>query len=604
MKSFSLLLLYVALFSFSTQAQIKQKRNCDTAYGLSLVQQQIDDSKVVESSDKRVQMLVRAADFFWEFDEERARSMFTEALTIARARFKEKGEETGKDGNLTIQMPDYRFMVLNAIAKRDSKWAKKLIDETVKEAEEIAKENANKKKGIYDSADHIVRLAETLLETDIQNALNFARMALNYPLTRYGVPVFLSRLPEKDQAIADAFFVEILNAKSNSPVKELLYISAYPFGFQRIIGPEAMQTFNFLKPEFVPNTNLQRLFINTLLQRATLTLSRSNDITTDVSLQSDAEYLFIALSELEPIIAERFPDNLEKMARARDGLNLILTPQSRTNAANTAKQREQTKLPPKTLDERLEEIEKESNPDKRDFLIAQIFFGAMNADEEKLKPLEPLIDKIADSNARQQVSDHFYFHRTKAAIKDNRLEDAAKYAAKVTPLEQRASLSFEIAEYSLKNNNDKDKAIEILNEAKTAALRAENSIPRARALLGIAFLYENFDHSLALESFNEAVKTINKLKDPNLSSSSVNRKIELKYGAYYASYSVSGYSMEKTLLALGAEDFDSMISKVKELDDRFLRITAIIALVNDCIEKPKPKQKPTNKTTKPKTKSQ
>jgi hypothetical protein len=597
MKGLCLFFVSFVLFFFSIQAQVKNKRHCDTSYALGLVQQQIDDSKAIESSDKRVRMIVRAADFFWAFDEEKARAMFTDALNLAKARYKEKGREESKDGRLGIVEPDYRFMVLNSIAKRDSKWAKSLIEETLKEVQEDAKENAAKKKSYFDETFEITNLAISLIETDINNALNFARMSLRYPIHRYGLPYFISRLAIKNQAIADGFYSEALNSKSNAPIKEILYLSAYPFGFSRIVGPEAMQVSFVANENFVPNKNLQRLFINLLIQRAASVSTKESEIATNVSLQSDVEHLFIAFFELESFIAENFPDDVERTARAKQQLNLLLTPDARRRAIEIDKERTQAKIPEPTLEERIEAIAKETNVNKRDFLYALLLLNSKN-DDELLKKLEPLIDKIADSDARRQVSDYYNFQRAANAIKDNRLEEAAKFTEKVSLLEQRAGLSFEIAEASLKNNNDRERAIEILDEASKAAMRTDYSLQRARTLLGVAYLYEQFDHQRALDRFEEAIKSINKLDNPNLSASNVNRKVEMKWGAFYRAYNVPGYNLENTVLALSKDDFDGMLLKTKDIQDRFLRIIATITIVSDCIEQPK---KPKNKTAKTKT---
>ena len=596
MKCLGLFFISFVLFSFSIQAQTKNKRHCDTAYGLALVQQQLDDSKVIERTDKRVRMLVRAADFFWAFDEEKARAMFTDALNLAKARYKEKGREESSDGRLGIVEPDYRFMVLNSIAKRDSKWAKSLIEETLKGAQEEAKENAAKKKSYFDETFEITNLAISLIETDINNALNFARMSLRYPIHRYGLPYFISRLAIKNQAIADGFYSEALTAKSNAPVKEILYLSAYPFGFTRIVGPEAMQVSFVSNENFVPNKNLQRLFINLLIQRAVSASAKENEISTNTSLQSDAEHLFIAFAELESFIAENFPDDVERITRAKLQMDSLLTTDARKRAIEIDKERTQAKKTEPTLEARIESIEKETIVDKRDFLYALLLLNTK--DDELLKKLEPLIDKIADSDARQQVSDYYNFQRAANAIKDNRLDEAAKFAEKVSLIEQRAGLSFEVAEASLKNNNDRERAIEILDEASKAAIRTDYSLQRARALLGVAYLYEQFDHQRALDRFEEAIKSINKLDNPNLSTSNVNRKVEMKWGAFYRAYNVSGYNLENTVLALSKDDFDGMLLKTKDIQDRFLRITATITIVGDCIEQPK---KPKNKTAKTKT---
>src|SRR5215210_6259648 len=130
--------LLIAPTAFVSPAQTSNPKApaCDEDFARFLVDQQVAESRNIEQADKRLRILIRAAEFLWRYEEPTARDYFIEAFNTANARFKEKGLETKESGGgLRTILPDYRFEVIKAIALKDSEWAKKLIDQVLKEYE-------------------------------------------------------------------------------------------------------------------------------------------------------------------------------------------------------------------------------------------------------------------------------------------------------------------------------------------------------------------------------------------------------------------------------------------------------------------------------------
>ena len=98
--------------------------------------------------------------------------------------------------------------------------------------------------------------------------------------------------------------------------------------------------------------------------------------------------------------------------------------------------------------------------------------------------------------------------------------DAGKFSAKVPELEHQATLAFDLAEAKLKNVVDAASVYQDLNEVAKLARRMDDSPTKAKILLGLAYQYEKINHGFALEELSEAIRVINKLKDPDLFSSS------------------------------------------------------------------------------------
>jgi len=93
-----------------------------------MIRQQIDVTKTFDNAVRRIAVLIRAADLLWPFQQDKTRAAFTEVFEVAAQNEKEKSEQS-KDRRrvliIELQTPDQRYVVIRAVAKRDSAWAKK-----------------------------------------------------------------------------------------------------------------------------------------------------------------------------------------------------------------------------------------------------------------------------------------------------------------------------------------------------------------------------------------------------------------------------------------------------------------------------------------------
>ncbi|MDQ5836247.1 MAG: hypothetical protein M3379_05640, partial [Acidobacteriota bacterium] len=116
----------------AARAQVKEQAAqpifCDPPRALVLVRMQLSESKAFTDPVKRISVMTRAADLLWADERETARDVFAEAFDLASAHFREHGDEVrheqtradSKMPGLTYEVPDQRFVVLRAIARRDA----------------------------------------------------------------------------------------------------------------------------------------------------------------------------------------------------------------------------------------------------------------------------------------------------------------------------------------------------------------------------------------------------------------------------------------------------------------------------------------------------
>ena len=586
------LALCLVALTVPTFAQDKQTPNaassCNRESALAILDEQIAATRTFDDQVQRVAVLIRAADLLWPYNQEKARAVFGEAFEVANRDFKEKGDEPRTEGiGMAITVPDQRFTVITAIAKRDLAWARNLTDQTLRdEQSEVHEKNIKSEWQETRMAEKLLSVAGTLSASDQPAAVSFARSSLRYPAT-LNLPMFLYRLSEVNRGAADQLYLEALAAYAKAPMDRLLYLSAYPFGNDREVGEMPGYTIYKVPNGFVPNPNLQRALVQILLRRVQQRLGQPPE-TAAGDRVSEAGQMWLALTRLEKQIQRTLPDLAVQVEQAKGNIFGQLSPDSQVWVSETVAEPSQ---PLSNFKEQVEAAEKNPNVDIRDRQLVSAVVGA--SAEEDLDLVLRMIDKISDSALRPQLLNWLYFTRTQSAIKSKQLNEARQLAAKVDELDQRAFLYFRIAEESLKQNVDQTQAREMLEEVVDSAAKAPATMVTARTQLGVAYLYTRIDLNRAIAVLGEAVKNINRIEQPDFSRQFVIRRIEGKTFGTYASFVTPGFNAENTFRELGKADFDGTLYQAGNFTNKPLRARTTLALIEPCLQQPeKVKKKP------------
>lgn len=566
---------------------------CNAEYAQQLVQQQVTEGKSVTEPVKRIKVLLRSADFLWKFDEPAARSYFSEAWKIAYDRFKETGFETktsgSKDASIVQTLPDQRMEVVRAISKRDAEWAKKLSDQMLTDFEKAAE------RGEFDKTrelSDLLGLAQQSAKSNPELSRQLFRRVMKYPLFNAWYWTLYSTYAE-NKALADSIYGELLVNYRNESPRKLLYLSAYPFGSQRIFGPEKYQLGTTVPENMVPGLALQRQFLNVFFDRIGSYAASVEDINRPPEKNSLAEpiYMSMALKDIEPIVVSQLPDLLQRFSVAQSQATSLLSEDMRKGAEDREKQNAGTGA---TFDERLAAMEKAEGEGKlTDYMVINLTVWVTKTDEQ-FEIAKPWLDKITDEKARAETINYYWFQRSRLAIKEKRYDDAEKYAQKVPEIDHRAVLFFEIARLQAKNESELGGLFETLNRISKLNRTAENSVAKAQIQLGLAHMYDDVNHSVAVDELAEAIRVTNALKDPDIFSRNTGRQIIGKGFAFYASFETPGYDLEKTFEDMSKKDFQIALSSARSLDDKYFRTLAVIAVATNCAKntKPDPKAKP------------
>lgn len=563
---------------------------CSRDSALEIVQRQIDLSKTIDKDVQRITVLLRAADVVWPFEQARARGAFSDAFEIATRVFKEKGVNDSRDGRLRIQGVDYRYRVITAIAKRDSAWARKLtkqiLDEEIQEAaDNAAKDSAQAAR----TGDKLLGLATSLITSDQAAAIAFARNSLGYPLGLQ-MPFFLYKLSETSRTASDQFYQEALAAYARAPMEQFLYLSSYPFAARREIGEMPIYTNYAVPASITPNPTLQRAFVSTLLGRAR-ELIQNPGSAAPAKRFSEASQIFMALSRLEPMVATSLADMGGALAEAKGNVFSLLTQAEQQKAGDTL-----TDPPKRTFDESVERADRLADPAARESGVAMALLNA--TETESLEKIEAAAAKLDDVKLRSQLLSYTYFDRAQRALKEKKIDESRRLAAKVDEPDQRAYLYAQIATESLKQRKNDAETREMLEDVLEAVAKAPDSDVKARAMLVVVHLYSTIDPNRAVSVLGDVIKTINHVESIELAGEVVNKKIEGKQFGFYRALQTPGFSPENVFREMGKLDFDGTLYVASNLADKSLRAMTTLAITDQCLKNlpPPPKPKP-NKLT-------
>ena len=557
---------------------------------MAIIERQVDLTRTIDQDAKRIGLLLRAADLIWPFGQDKARAIFTEAFEVARRDFKETGAKDTNFGRSIVAGIDYRYRVITAVAKRDPVWAKKLskqiLDAEAQEAHDPAeKTQKDSAEGSPNTAASLLNIATSLLPSDQATALEFARTSLRYPATLY-LPFFFFKLWESNHTLADQFYLDALTAYAQAPMDQFLYLSSYPLAANREIGEMPAWTFYTLPAGITMNPVLERAFVIMLLGRARDLVQNPASGKAEVRF-SDSGQIFMALSRLEPLIASSLPDLSPALAEAKGNIAALLTQPEQQRTSNTL-----TDPPKQSFDEIIEGADKLANADNREAKIALAILNA--AETESLEKLEAAGLKIDDADLRKQVMSLTYFYRSQKLIKDKKLEEARRLAARVEESDQRAYLYAQIAAESLKQKKDDSDVREMLEDVLELAAKAPDSEVKVRAMLVAVHFYSTLDPNRAVALLGRTVETINHIESIDLSSDRINKKVEGKAFGTYRTLATVGFSPDVVFREMSKLDFDGTLYLASNLSDKSMRGMTTLAIADQCLKDlpPPPKPKP------------
>jgi hypothetical protein len=454
----------------------------------------------------------------------------------------------------------------------------------------------------------LLESAQTLITTDFNAALDLARLSLNYPAS-FLLTRFLYSVAEVNQQAADQFYALALAAYGDKPLREFLYLQAYPFGWRETVNTPVF-SYHEVPAKFIINQSLQRQFVQALLRRSQQALETPVDEsdtyrTSHGSPMPGTVHLLEGLTRLEPQVRVSQPDLWGPLTQARE--KILVTLSADTQKLLLQPGRELTTESDQTFAEQIESAQKMPDVNERD---EQIITAVFESENESLTDVLEATDKVSDANLRAHLLEWLYFHRATAAIKDKQFEEAEKLAAKVDGVEQRAFLHVQLAKALLNKSDTQTHAREILDGAISEGKKAGVTIFAVRTLLTAASLYAKIDLNQSISLLAEAVNIVNRLENPDFFSDdqALRKTPERKgrggqyKGEYVFRFYMQGLDPESAFREMARVDFDTSLAQSTALTDKFQRALSQLALADVCLAQApvaQPAKAKPKKTSKP-----
>ena len=183
----------------SKPAEAAKSPLCTRDNALEMIKQQVDLTKTFNNTLRRITVLIRAGDLLWPYQQNKAHAVFAEAFELAIDNEKENEQKGPRSVILRMQIPDQRYVVIRAVAKHDSAWAKELTSQMLKlDTQDGAASQRRDSFSDLLTAERLFDSARELVSTDLNAALDLAGAGLNYPAADMLIR-FLYQLAAVDQ---------------------------------------------------------------------------------------------------------------------------------------------------------------------------------------------------------------------------------------------------------------------------------------------------------------------------------------------------------------------------------------------------------------------
>jgi hypothetical protein len=586
----SLTILFAAAHVVAQNPPQPSGSTCRKNEAVDTIKEQIAVSKTLDDPLERITLLIRVADLLWGLDNERARAAFIEAFDIATEY--QQTELSKPVKTLLMFREDQRYVVIRAVAKRQADLAKTLIKKALQQDKQTVEESVVKDpRAPVLTGQRLFDSALKLIPVDLNAAMHLAITGLGYPanseLTR-----FLYELAKTNQVSADNLYGQALLAYRDKPMREFLYLQAYPFAFE--YGGD-MPVFGFYQvpASFRPNPLLQREFAQTLIARAQQAMEVPLDEGDTYNWLPGTAHILQVFTRIEPHVRTNNPNLLDQMTQAQQRVKVSLPIETQKQLT---RDRDRETTPKRTFEDNIEEAEKLTDVDERQELFTQTI---LNTTDEPVEAVSIAIDKIADSNIRAILYDWLYFTRGLAAVKLKQLKDASKLAARIGDIEPRAYLYLQIGKAALALPVTDISGRDMLELAIADAQKSPKTIFTARTLLNAAEVYRKIDLGRSLEVLRSAIEVTNALQHPEFATNdpTLVKKTQGKGWYRQARFYMPGLDPQAVFTSFAKTDFEGAQSQTNIFADKLLRALTTLSVADVCLQQqPPPRQQQRPKT--------
>ena len=566
---------------------------------VSLLSSLADEARSFRDLALRARVEARAADAFWETDEEKARLLFYRAWEEATNADSEASRRQNEDlrrqqqagGPVMMRRPrDLRSEVLRLAAKRDTKLGEEFLKKLA-EAEELAQKDSVESRLDPASAPieaaKRLQLARRLLDDGlVERAMQFATPALG-SVNRESIN-FLSSLREKNAQAADQAFLALLGRAQQDPTSDANTVSG--------LSSYAFTPFLYVTFSKDGGVNMSQSRADQPAPQLSATLSKAFfRVAADILLRplappdqdrttSGRVGKYMVIKRLLPLF-EQYAAEQTQVLKTQMAALAGDVPADERSDENRAITRgivpEDTSRNP--LDRMQERLDRARTSEDRDSIYAD--YAVALAGKGDLKARE-LADKIENTELRKSVRGYIDFQLTQQAITDGD-------AAEVTRLAKSGELTSPQRIFALTRaarlwmKTDQPRAVEVLDEALAETRRISGSSPdRAKGFFAVATLLMQADRVRAWEVVSEGLKAANGAEGFTGEDSTITSMVRSAQMTVVNNSSAEEFDLLGLFRLLAKDDLNRAVELAKSFTGEGPRAVATLAIAREVLEKP------------------
>ena len=516
------------------QKELEQK-------ALALLEEVVSQASTLKLVENRISIQATAADFMWEYDEKRARSIFKAAVTGLAEVIGALDQSDPQAESLAQTLTQLRLNLLDTITRHDPQMALELLRAT-RQTPSLQRRSSSSPQDAEIQLEG--RLAWLIAAQDPQRALQIARESLSKGLS-YELLNTLSQLKSQDKAAAATLSQEIV-ATLKAENRMTSGVSRMAFSLLHLLKP----------PE--PNEQLFRELLD-LLIRAALNAPLSDKITQEEqylarNMLAQLQMLMPEIEKYAPLRVAALRKKLTELDRVADPSTRSLNEMNRLAQSGTVEEMlaAAAKMPPESRGQGYQQVARKAAGEGEFDRARQI------ANNEVLEPIQRqgMLEEI-DRQALWQVANQ------------GKINEAHQLLAKLHSVEDRVSALIRLAEM-VSGKNDPKTARRFLEEALEMVSGRANNYQRIEAQLRVAQAYAQLDPDRGFEIIIPIIEQLNEL----MAAAAVLDGFEnnyLKDGEWASSGGSTLSNMvitcDQQIASLARADFD----RAKALADRWQR---------------------------------
>ncbi len=497
--------------------------------------------KELDDLKTKIEAQGRIADALWSFDPDDARQQFKNALQAIDDYKKTENNPTAttktiaEEDTVSIKQK-LRTYLLNLLSRNDFD----LADKFVKAGNSDTKTQKN------ETESPRLELARNIAEANPEQALSIAKEEIKIRLDEETIATLA--VVRRSTLQADAVFLDLLTEVENNKT----FYSYYNLGLlgSYIMSASGDSSLGFGK-EY--NPTLSERYINVVYKIIEFDLQNNKSIAKD-----EFSYGSYVLQMLLPVFDKYQPKESSKVRAYMNNLRAKSAPAKKPQSSADD-------LDELTVENLVDLANKTTDLAKQNRLFTRAaFLAARQNDYDKAFSL---IDKISDTQQRNDYSSTLHYQAGRNAVTKRNIEQAIKHGREISIPIQRWMVLLPVVDLKL-TGKDKNGAKELLIELKEYLEQLEDSDPsKAQGLFEIANYWDKANISGKNELIPTAIKSLNFVdfdKPPKIKGR--------------AKVTPEQFTAESLWHSLASVDFEQALSLARMIENKYISTMAQISI--------------------------